>query len=45
MEKEIKVPVECYTRVVGFFRPVSQFNPGKQEEYKERLEYKVPQDL
>ncbi|MBE6449203.1 MAG: hypothetical protein E7013_00690 [Alphaproteobacteria bacterium] len=29
-------PVECWTRVMGYFRPVSQFNNGKQSEYAER---------
>lgn len=32
---------EVYTRVVGYLRPVSQFNLGKQQEYKERTEYKI----
>jgi anaerobic ribonucleoside-triphosphate reductase len=36
-----KVPVECYTRVVGFFRPTSQFNKGKAEEFKDRKPYNV----
>ena len=31
--------VECYSRVVGYMRPVSQWNDGKQEEFKERVEY------
>ncbi|MDK2957173.1 MAG: hypothetical protein PWQ57_2669 [Desulfovibrionales bacterium] len=30
---------EVYTRVVGYYRPVSRWNKGKQEEYKERTEY------
>ena len=30
-------PVECWTRVMGYFRPVSYFNKGKQSEYKERV--------
>ncbi len=30
-------PVECWTRVMGYFRPVSQFNRGKQSEYAERV--------
>lgn len=36
-------PQECevYSRVVGYIRPVKQFNPGKQEEYKDRKEFKV----
>jgi len=38
---EIKIPVECYTRVVGFYRPISQFNRGKKSEFADRLEYKI----
>ena len=34
-------PVECWTRVMGYFRPVSQFNRGKQSEFKERKWVKV----
>ena len=30
---------EVYTRVVGYYRPVSRWNKGKQEEYRERTEY------
>ena len=33
---------EVYTRVVGYIRPVEQWNKGKQQEYCDRLEY-VPQ--
>lgn len=40
-KKEIKVPVEVYSRVVGYFRPVNQWNRGKQEEFLNRKEYKV----
>lgn len=29
-------PVECWTRVMGYFRPLSQFNKGKQSEFAER---------
>jgi hypothetical protein len=32
-------PTEVYTRVVGYYRPVSKFNKGKQEEYKHRKNY------
>ena len=28
--------VECMTRVMGYLRPVSQFNKGKQSEFNER---------
>ncbi|SDK56114.1 ribonucleoside-triphosphate reductase class III catalytic subunit [Maridesulfovibrio ferrireducens] len=30
---------EVYTRIVGYYRPVSRWNKGKQQEYKERSEY------
>ncbi|MEF2230592.1 MAG: ribonucleoside triphosphate reductase [Pseudodesulfovibrio sp.] len=30
---------EVYTRVVGYYRPVGRWNKGKQEEYKDRMEY------
>ncbi|MBI2053842.1 MAG: ribonucleoside triphosphate reductase [Candidatus Staskawiczbacteria bacterium] len=38
----IKQPCEVYSRIVGYLRPVQQWNKGKKEEYKERLEYKMP---
>jgi ribonucleoside-triphosphate reductase len=37
----IKIPVECYSRVVGYFRPVNQWNKGKKEEFAERVPYKI----
>ncbi len=37
----IEQPCEVYTRVVGYLRPVSQFNLGKQQEFKERKEFKI----
>ncbi len=42
-KKELKVPVEVYSRVVGYFRPVNQWNKGKQEEFRERKVYRVEQ--
>jgi ribonucleoside-triphosphate reductase len=33
---------EVWSRVVGYYRPVDQWNKGKQSEFKERLEYRVP---
>jgi len=39
MEKEKRIPVEVYSRVVGYFRPVNQWNRGKQEEFSDRLMY------
>ena len=37
--ERVKVRVmecEVYSRVVGYFRPVSQWNEGKQREFAER---------
>ena len=31
-----KIPAEIYSRVVGYYRPVSQWNDGKKEEFSER---------
>jgi len=39
----IKQPCEVYSRIVGYLRPISQWNKGKQEEFKERKEYKIKQ--
>lgn len=41
MRRERKVPVEVYSRVVGYFRPVNQWNKGKQEEFSERKEFSM----
>ena len=41
MEETLKVPVEVYSRVVGYFRPVSQWNSGKQQEFSERKTYSI----
>ena len=30
---------EVWTRVMGYHRPVSEFNPGKQSEHKERTHF------
>lgn len=32
---------EVYSRVTGYFRPVANWNRGKQEEFKERKTFKV----
>jgi len=37
----IKQPCEVYSRVVGYLRPVKQWNFGKQQEFKERKEFKI----
>jgi len=39
-KKELRIPVEVYSRVVGYFRPVNQWNKGKQEEFSLRRSYR-----
>ena len=37
-------PCEVYSRIVGYLRPVQQWNLGKKREFKERKEYVVPKE-
>ena len=30
---------EVYSRVVGYIRPITQWNPGKQSEYTDRVTF------
>jgi len=36
---------EVWTRVMGYHRPKSQFNKGKQSEFHERAYFTVPAEL
>ncbi len=35
-EKVYAVRADVYSRVVGYYRPVQDWNEGKREEFKER---------
>ena len=39
-KRKCKAKTLVYSRVVGFYRPVSDWNDGKQQEFKERKTYK-----
>jgi len=41
----IKQPCEVYSRIVGYYRPVRQYNIGKQEEFKQRKVFKLPKTV
>ena len=41
-EKTKKVPCEVYSRIVGYLRPVQNWNDGKRQEFKDRQVYEVP---
>jgi anaerobic ribonucleoside-triphosphate reductase len=36
-----KVPCEVYSRIVGYLRPVQNWNKGKRQEFNERQTYRV----
>ena len=35
-------PAEVFSRITGYYRPVSQWNKGKAEEFRNRLTYEEP---
>lgn len=37
--------VEVYSRVVGYLRPVSNWNDVKQAEFKSRKMYQIPEEI
>ena len=45
LETELKnvkgTECEVYSRIVGYFRPVKQWNNGKQEEFEDRAEFEL----
>jgi hypothetical protein len=45
LPQEKRVSCEVFSRVVGYFRPVGNWNAGKQAEFKDRLEYDLEKSL
>jgi ribonucleoside-triphosphate reductase (formate) len=41
----IKQPCEVYSRIVGYYRPVQQWNLGKQQEFRQRKEFKIKEAI
>ena len=39
-----QVPVEVFSRVVGYYRPLDQWHKGKQAEFNDRVYFKVPEE-
>lgn len=37
-----RVACEVYSRIVGYLRPVADWNKGKQQEFLERKTYQTP---
>lgn len=42
MKDEGRTRCEIWTRVMGYHRPLSHFNPGKKAEFEERKCFKEP---
>jgi len=42
--EEKRQKAEVYSRVVGYLRPVSQYNKGKQEEFKKRKMFNLSKE-
>jgi hypothetical protein len=38
----LKVPCEIYSRIVGYMRPIRDWNTGKRQEFSERKSYIIP---
>ena len=36
-----KIPCEVYSRIVGYLRPVQNWNKGKRQEFQDRQTYRV----
>lgn len=41
-DRELKVPCEVYSRIVGYLRPVQNWHQGKQQEFQERKTFRTP---
>jgi anaerobic ribonucleoside-triphosphate reductase len=41
MAKKNRTRCEVYSRVVGYLRPVEQWNEGKREEFKDRVTFEI----
>ena len=41
LRDEERTRCEIWTRVMGYHRPVSSFNKGKQSEYRDRKYFKI----
>ena len=36
-----RIPCEVYSRIVGYLRPVQNWNKGKRQEFNDRQTYRV----
>ena len=45
MNKKKKVPAAVYSRVVGYWSEVRNWNVGKRQEFADRKDYEVPKEM
>ena len=45
LQDEERQECEIWTRVMGYYRPVSEFNIGKKSEHKERIFFEESKTL
>ena len=45
LKDEERQPCEIWTRVMGYFRPLSFYNRGKMQEYADRKCFKISNTL
>lgn len=43
--REVTIPAEVWSRVVGYMRPVSGWNDGKRQEFADRRSFDVAEVL
>ena len=41
----MKTRCEVFSRVVGYIRPVEQWNDGKQQEFKDRVLFEIKKEF
>ena len=41
LDPELRMPCEVYSRIVGYLRPVQNYNLGKKQEFKDRRTYDI----
>ena len=39
--EDLRLPCDVYARIVGYMRPVSAWNQGKQQEFEERVTFAI----
>lgn len=44
MSEKKLIPCEVYSRIVGYFRPIRNWNKGKQREFADRKVYRLPRE-